>query len=265
MTSEDSSVIELPQMNFVKFLFKILAGLGGGLAGMLLVLVIYLATASFLEPLSRAEESIVGVSPIFLLILLLMVFLGSLGGNILGALFTYFVDRNKYQKIYSTIIQIVISNVILLFLLLPIYFLAAGVSITFVAYVAALHFILSAQMSNLTLEIAANPQYGLLGVYSTVIAIVFSMIVLFAIYRINGNGTILLFASLPVIWSAIGFSSGVVDAVYSWIVKVWGIDFAASNTRYGRDYSPKLLQKEAADAELHEENKDVSGSDFLRQ
>lgn len=265
MSSEDNDLMELPKMNFVKFVFKIFAGLGGGLAGMMLVLVIYLATSSFLEPLSKAQEGSVGVSPIFLFILLLMVFLGSLGGNILGALFTYFVDRNKYQKIYSTIIQIVISNVILLFLLVPIYFFAAGISTSFVAYVAALHFILAAQVSNLTLEIAANPQYGLLGVYSTVIAIVFSMIVLFAIYSLNENGTVLLFAALPVIWTAIGFSGGMVDAIYGWIVKTWGIDFASSNTRYGRDYSPKLLREEAEAEEEKEENKDMSGSDFLKR
>lgn len=266
MPSEDNALMELPKMTFVKFVFKILAGLGGGLAGMMLVLVIYLATSSFLDPLSKAQEAAAGVSPIFLFILLLMVFLGSLGGNILGALFTYFVDRDKYQKIYSTIIQIVISNVILLFLLVPIYFFAAGISTSFVAYVAALHFILAAQVSNLTLEIAANPQYGLLGVYSTVIAIVFSMIVLFAIYSLNEeNGTVLLFAALPVIWTAIGFSGGIVDAIYAWIVKTWGIDFASSNTRYGRDYSPKLLQEEAEAEEEQEENKDVSGSDFLKK
>lgn len=265
MNNEESAVMELPKMTFTKFIFKIFAGLGGGLAGMMLVLVIYLATSSFLEPLSKAQEGTVVVNPIFLFILLLMVFLGSLGGNILGALFTYFVDRNKYQKIYSTIIQIIISNVILLFLMVPIYFLSAGISAATVAYIAALHFILAAQISNLTLEIAANPHYGLLGVYSTTIAIVFSMIVVFAIYTMTENGTILLFAALPVIWTAIGFASGLVDAIYGWIVKTWGIDFASSNTRYGRDYSPKLLQQEEAAELEHTENKDVSGSDFLKK
>lgn len=265
MNNEETAALEVPKMTFSKFILKFIAGLGGGLAGMMLVLVIYLATSSFLEPLSRAQEGSTVTSPIFLFILLLMVFLGSLGGNILGALFTYFVDRNKYQKIYSTIIQIIISNVILLFLMVPIYFLSSSIEISTVAYIAALHFILAAQMSNLTLEIAANPQYGLLGVYSTTVAIVFSMIGVFSIYSITNNGTILLFAALPVIWSSIGFAGGLVDAIYGWIVTTWGVDFASSDTRYGRDYSPKLLQKEAEQEVEEEENKDVSGSEFLKQ
>lgn len=265
MNNSENYLATPPQITFAKFLLKILAGLGGGSIGTLIVLAIFLATSSILEGLFKATEGDTVVGPIVIFVLVFTVFLGAAVANILGALFTYFVDRDKYRHIYSTVIKIVISNVVLLFLMVPTYFLSAGISIESVVFVAALHFVISAQTSNLTLEIAANPNYGLLGVYSTSIAIILSMVVVFSVYQFAQQGTVILFIALPVIWGSIGFASSVVDGIYGFITSSWGVDFAATDTGYGKDYSTKIAEQEQVQQQEQIENKDVSGSEFLKK
>lgn len=248
-------------ITFVKFILKILAGIGAGMAGTLVVLIISLATSSLLEQLTSGVAG-TAVSPIVIFVLVLMVFVGSIGANLLGATFTYFVDKAKYSKIYSAIIQIVISNVVLMLLMLPVYFLAIQMNVGNAPYVAALHFLLGAQISNLTLEIMANPRYGLLGVYSTTVAIILSMVLIFAIYGISQNATLLLFIALPIIWSSIGFAGGLVEALYSWFASTWGLDLLSANVSYGSDY---YAGADEQDKEEAPKDKDVSGSEFLKK
>lgn len=243
-------------MGFATFLLRLIAGSVGGVLGSLVILLIFILGASILDPLTSGS-GLDDVSPIFVFVVLIMIFLGSTVSNILSAWLMALSEGGKYRRISSSIYQIFIVNLIIFILLAPVYFITAGVNISITAYVIALQIVLSAQVSALILEVVSNSRHALVGVYGTTFAILLSAAGLFLLSGFVESPQILLFTALPVVWGSIAFVGGIFTILYGWIARTYDKDFLATDTNYGEDYGKK---EEAAIKKA----KDEVGAEFLR-
>ena len=72
------------------------------------------------------------------------------------------------------------------------------------------------------------------------------------------NPTIVLFATLPIIWTTLGFVTVIAEMFYHWLYTLYGSDFLMSKTDLGEDYGD-------AEPEEEEPEPDVEGADFLKR
>ncbi len=246
------------QMTFPRFILKFLAASAGGIIGAVLLVVIFLLASSLLSPLTASQPNEY-ISPVFVFILMVMVFLSSTIGNLVSTFLLSLTDRERYKRRASAMYQIFIVSIIIFLLMAPVYFITSSVDFSFTAYAIALHFILTAQVSALILEIVSNYRYSLVGLYGVTFSIILSAAVLFGLSSLVESPTILLFAAMPVVWGSIGLVHGIVTAVYGWIANIYDKDFLATNMDYGDDYGKEIVEEEKP------KTKDEAGADFLKK
>ncbi|KKU80480.1 MAG: hypothetical protein UY05_C0006G0014 [Candidatus Peregrinibacteria bacterium GW2011_GWA2_47_7] len=245
-----------PESTFLTLVLKTCAGLGGGIVGTLVLLVIFLLGASIIQPTLSgvAQEEI---HPLFIFVFVAMIFLASLGSNVVGSLLFAFVQHEKYTRVTSALYQIFIVNIVIVAIMAPIYLVVIGLGLEITAFVAGIQVIISALTSVMVLEIIGNLRYALVGVYSVLFSILFSTGVIFIFYQFTGRDLVLLlFITLPTIWMFLGFISSIVEMLYTWMYRLYGVDFLASTTDFGKDYG----EVEPEDLPLPE---DVAGGEFL--
>lgn len=261
--TEDKELIGPPNVNFLRFILKLGAGIGGGVAGALILLVVFLLASSILQPALQPRTE-AEINPLFIFVLMAMIFLSSCGSNILGTLFLALTDRERYSRMSSSLYQIFIVNIVIFGLTAPVYLITSNMGVGATAYAAGLQIVLSAQASALILEMVSDPKYSLLGIYSTIFAILFSAGIAFMVFQATQNITILLFAVFPIIWISIGFMEGLIGMIYHGIYVTWGVDFLAQTVSYGEDYGKQKTEEEVVEEEEEEKRVDQSGADFLR-
>jgi hypothetical protein len=260
------------RLTFFTLVMKTFAGLGGGLAGALVLVIIFLVASSILQPIlgggtmSSDLATPTGISPLFMFVLIGMVFATCLVSSLLGTLLISYTERDRYTRMTTVMGQIFIINFVIFIFTLPVYLATAGTQINLAAYAAGMQIILSATSSFLILEILHDYRYPLLAVYNITLAILSSLGVNFLLYVITGNATVLLFAALPITWVSIGFYQGAVTMFYYWIFQTWGVDYLASAASFGGDYGVSEEETEMQEEEAEIPNRpDISGSDFLKQ
>lgn len=248
-------------MSFFTMVLKTFAGFGGGIAGTIVLIIIFLATSSILQPaLGGAAMSPDEVSPLFIVVLLGMVFATSLVSSMVGPLFLAYTERERYNRISTTLGQIFIMNIVIFAFVLPVYLTASSTSLQITAFTAALQVILSATAGSLILELLHDSRYPLLAVYETVLALLTSIAIGFLFFTVTSNATILMFIALPMIWGFIGFFHAAVTMFYYWIFTTWGTDYLATESQFGTDYG---IAEETEEVGEEEPAEDVEGSDFL--
>ncbi len=257
--NQENTELGPERVSFATFLLKILAAGVGGSAGAIVLLLIFLFAGTLLGPLTGVEET-TSISPIFVFLVIVMTFLASTVGNILSVFLMSLTEKGKYTRTSSAIYQIFILSVLVFLLMVPVYFLTLGIDTSMMGYTVALHIIITAQASALILEIISNYKYALVGLYSVTFSIIVSAIILFALYGVAQNITIVLFAALPVVWGSIAFVHSIVTMLYGWIARTYDQDFLATTTVYGEDYGKKYVSKEDRTPKA----KDEKGGDFLR-
>lgn len=259
---------QTPQFTFLNLITRTFAGLGGGIVGTIVLLGIYILTVSIVSPVLTPVEGGNQASPLFIFILMGMIFAATLAANIIAPLFISFTARDKYQRITTSLFQLFIVNVVIFIILVPVYLVASGVGLEFMSYAAVLQLIFSVLASALIFEIIANFRYALLGVYSTIFGVLIAIAFNLLMYQATGNATILLFLALPVLWGSVGFMFGIVGLFYQWIVKTWGIDYLSTEQEYSKDYGiteAQQLAEEEAQEIAEPPVQDTEGVDFLRQ
>ncbi len=256
---EEYSPLHVP---FSTFLLKILAGGLGGTIGSLILILIFVLGSTFLTPLTVNYDGS-AISPIFIFILIVMVFLSSTIGNIVSTFLLSLTERQKYKRTASAIYQIFLLSLIIFLLMTPVYFITSSIDFSIVAYAVALHIIVSAQVSALILEIVSNYRYSVLGVYSVTFAILISAGSMFALANFIQSPAILLFTALPIVWGSIAFVHSLVTMIYGWLVNVYDKDFLSTQTLYGSDYGKEI--EETVEEIIESETKDEAGADFLRK
>ncbi len=92
-------------LTFILFLFRLLSGLTGGVAGTLALFVVYFVLVS-LVPQG-------GSSSLSAFVMVLMAFVGTLVANTGVAVMVSFLDQDKYSRRKTTITQVFLFNLIL--------------------------------------------------------------------------------------------------------------------------------------------------------
>ncbi len=242
------------------------AGLGGGVIGTFVLLVVFLLASSILQPALSSDAS--DIHPLFIFVFMAMLFLATLGSNLVAVMLLALTDRSKYAKFSSIVTQTFSTNIIVFIFSAPIYLIASSINLTFVAYGAGLHVIISSMASALVMEIIADFEYALVGVYGIVLAVLAGAGANFLIYQIAttakggvGNATLLLFVAMPLLWLLLGFMTSAVSMFYEWIFRAYGTDFLRASTSYGTDYGTPEPEPVPTPEELR---KDVSRAYFLK-
>lgn len=249
--------------SFLTLVLKTLAGMGGGVAGMIILLLIFLGASTVLQ--SAFNPGVLGPdeavkNPLFIFVFMAMIFLTSLGANLLGSLFFTFVEHEKYSRASTVMYQVFFVNIVIFAILAPIYLLLDSRGLLdLTGFLAGFHVLLSALASVMILEIVGNLRYAVVGVYGVVFSLIFSTGMSMLIYEFSGrNPTIVLFSAVPLMWTTLGFVTVIVEMLYHWIFTLYGTDFLMSKTSYGQDYG----EVEPEDAPPPP---DVSGSEFLKK
>lgn len=253
------------RMSFFTLVMKTFAGLAGGIAGALVLLIIFLLASSILQPvLSPAEAAAGETSPLFIFVLMAMVFATSVVSSLVSPLLLAYTERERYTRVSTALAQIFIINLVIFAFVAPIYLTASSTRLELSAYAAGLQIILGALSSTLIMELIHDYRYSMLAVYTTVLAVLVATAVNFFIYAGTGSSgagtTILLFISLPITWTMMGFFQGAITMFYYWLYQNYGIDFLATSTSYGQDYGiPDETEEEQPQRE------DTEGGNFLKQ
>ena len=239
-------------------------GFAGGVAGTLVLLLIFLLTSSILQPvLSPAEAQAQEISPLFIFILMAMIFATSLVSSLIAPLLIAYTERDRYNRVATALSQIFIMNIVIFAFVAPIYLTTSTTRLELTAYTAGLQVILSAVAGSLILELIHDYRYSLVSVYTTLLGVLVATAISFFLYTTLGpiGATLLLFAALPIIWTMIGFFQGAIAMFYFWLYQNYGTDFLATSTSYGADYGEADASE---DEEDEPEKEDTEGGDFLK-
>lgn len=223
-------------LTFSLFLLRLLSGFIGGITGTLAAFVIYFIMISFVPAGDEATS-------ISVFIVIIMAFIATLTANTLTATMVTFLDNEKYSRRKTIITHVFIFNLILFFLTIPFYVL--GISLDIVIAVAALHFILSAFVTSLIMEIIAGYEYSLLGVYGSSLGIFTTIGLAFLVLITNPSDLLVTFAAMPATWIILQLIGGLTELIYDNFLKVYGMDALNTGTDLGGDF--EIEEKEEDD------------------
>lgn len=262
--SGDGLEIGPRRVSFFILVLKTFAGFGGGFAGTVVLLIIFLLSSSILGPLTGAtvegELAAGETSPLFLVVLMAMIFATSVVSSLFATLLLAYTERDRYNRLATTMGQVFLANIVIFLFVVPVYLMTSTARLELAAYAAGLQIIISTAASALILELLHDNRYPLLAVYNTLLAILVATALNLLLYSITGSATVLMFATLPVTWSFIGFTQAAFTMFYGWICQTWGVDYLANTASFGTDYGvPDQTEEEIAVAP------DVEGTEFLRR
>jgi MFS family permease len=233
-------------LTFTTFMLRLFSGIVGGAAGTLALFIVYFLMSSLVPP-SDAE----GPSSLAMFVVIIMAFVGTLVANTVTGVMVTFMDNTKYSRRKTTLIHIFLFNLILFFVTIPLYLI--GSTLDIVNGVAAVHFLLSAFITALIMEVIAGYEYSLLGIYSTALGMFVSIAIALAMMAAGVKPISIMFAAMPGVWFILQIVSGFTELIYDNYVKLYGTDFLNIQTDLGGD---KEIEKEEEGEEGEEEEKD---------
>jgi hypothetical protein len=186
-----------------------------------------------------------------------MAFIGTLTANTVTGVMVTFLDNEKYSRRKTTIMHIFMFNLVLFFMTIPLYLL--GVTLDIANGIAAVHFLLSAFISALLMEVIAGYEYSLLGIYSTALGIFVSIGIALIVLAGGAKPTIIMFVAMPGVWFILQLVGGFVELLYDNFVRLYGIEALNIKTDLGGD-----TEVEPEDKDEIGEGKDTEGEDTAK-
>ncbi|KKP36523.1 MAG: hypothetical protein UR27_C0018G0021 [Candidatus Peregrinibacteria bacterium GW2011_GWA2_33_10] len=259
-----------PKTSFNSFILQLFGSLGGGIFGTSLMLMFFMIGSSIFKPVFNFQNEIGKIEPMFIFLFMAMIFLGSISSNCLSIFLISLSDKEKYQQINSTILQVFVINIFLFILLAPIYLIVNSFYISSLPYVAGLQIIMGSFASLQILKIISTHKYALLGIYSGTFSFIVTIGLNILIYKLfNNDLTILLFSALPITWLVFSILEALFNILYYYIYSMYGTDFLSSELKYGRDTQTledeiNNLSDEEKEKAYLEAEKDSTGAEFLK-
>lgn len=238
---------EKKPLSFTLFFLRVASGLGGGISGTLIALMVYFLMSS----LASGEES----NPLSIFAILAMAFVATLTANTISALMISIMDNQKYKRRKTIVTHVFIFNLILFLLSIPIYLV--GFSLEgggIVSSIVAMHFLISAFVTSLILEVLAGYQYSLLGIYSSALGIIISLGLALAVVATSGDTLMITFGAMPMVWFILTITSGIAEIIYDNFLTIYGVDALNTQTDLGGD-----IEAEAIEKEIEEDQEDDEG------
>jgi MFS family permease len=239
------NAIEKRPLTFTLFLLRLLSGIVGGIAGTLALLIVYFALLAIVP---QGDSSTISV-----FVMILMAFVGTIVANTIVAIMVTFLDNDKYFRRKTTITQVFLFNLVLFFLTIPLYFL--GISLDVANGIAALHFLLSAFISALIMEVLAGYAYSLVGIYSTALGIFVAIGVAMGLLTLDISTTALTFTAMPAVWFILQVVGGLTELIYDNFLRLYGVDALNANTDIGGDNE---IEKKDEDEDEEDDNDEES-------
>ena len=116
--------------------------------------------------------------------------------------------------------------------------------------IAAVHFLLSAFVSALIMEVLAGYKYSLLGIYSTALGIFVSIGIALLLLAGGSKAIVLLFVAMPGVWLILQIIGGVSELIYDNFVRLYGIDAMDVQTDLGGDTEVEPKDEEEDEDEM---------------
>ena len=233
-------------LTFTLFMLRLLSGIVGGAAGTLALFIVYFIMQNVLP---QTEEA----TSLSVFVIIIMAFIGTLVANTVTGVMVTFMDNEKYNRRKTTIMHIFLFNFILFFLTIPLYLMGAAMDI--VLGIAAVHFLLSAFISALIMEILAGYQYSLVGIYSTALGIFISIGLAMVFITTGAKDITIMFIAMPGVWFVLQAIGGLSELVYDNFLHLYGIDALNVQTDLGGDKDVEPEENEDEDDE-EDEGKD---------
>jgi len=229
-------------LSFTTFMLRLFSGLVGGAAGTLALFIVYFLL-SYAVPQGEAE----GPSSLTMFVVIIMTFVGTLVANTVTGVMVTFMDNAKYARRKTTIMHIFLFNLILFFLTIPLYMIGSVLDIS--NGVAAIHFLLSAFITALIMEVIAGAEYSLLGIYSTALGMFVSIAIALGMMASGVRPISIMFAAMPGVWLILQTVSGLTELIYDNFVKLYGVDFLNVQTDLGGDKEIESAEEDEEDEE----------------
>ncbi|MBI5413909.1 hypothetical protein HZA38_00125 [Candidatus Peregrinibacteria bacterium] len=199
-------------------LLRIFSGIAGGLIGVISALLIVF-TASFVETGGEDIPSSLTIS-FSNVVVLSMVFVGTLVSNLSVGLFLGFFEKTKYKSLRRISLQIFIFTLVLFLLFLPAYLIAVESQLS----VASVHFFVSALVASLLCEIMSGSRNSLTGLLGVLISGALIFGIFFLIVQMSLKNSILLIFALPIAWIFIILGVYFAEVLRGFLFKIYGWD-----------------------------------------
>lgn len=224
-------------LTFNLFLLRLLSGIAGGVGGMLIAFVAFFLMTSFIP---SGDET----SSLNFFAIIVMAFLATTSGNTITAVSLTFMDSEKYSRRKTTITQVFLFNLVLFFLTIPLYLIAIPLDLT--VGVATLHFLLSAFVSALIMEVLAGYEYSLVGIYANSLGIFVTISIALLLIG-NVSQQVLILGAMPMVWFMLELIGGFVELVYDNFLRSYGVDALNTQTDLGGDTMDEKDDDEESD------------------
>lgn len=185
--SLDTLTIEPNNTSVGQIVAKIAIGLVIGLIIAFLVFIVTILFNSAIQQWVRALNTAgqVAGNPVLPLIFMLIAFIASLSGNTLIGIIYNLLYTNKYYDLSKMLALVVISQIIIFFVLAPIYMVFWD-SILGLFIVVAYHIIFGVFISYSLMEFTSNPNYSASDLIGGAIGLCITLLVFLSFYKSFG-------------------------------------------------------------------------------
>jgi len=226
---------------------RFFAGAGAGIVGAIVLGIVILLSWSIIGTAFEtevAEKNAFGIiletpktHPLFLVFVILANFLATISASLIFVILLNLIEE-KYRGRATALTQTFFANLIILFLVLPIYLIFSGIfGSNGVFFAGIFHIFLVAIFAFFALEISGQQKYFLVNLYGIIFGII--LFLFFGGMLFAHNSTFFTFASFPLIFGFFGGGNGIAEIFYQSIYQNYGVDFLNSDTNYHDDYSQK--------------------------
>ncbi len=222
------SVIGPRKPSMTVYLLRVIGALAGGIIGALSIFAIYILGLS-----TGVSE---GVNPHSLFVVLVLVFGASLITNIATTVLITVLDKELYPRYLNIVTQVFIILLVLFVFSTPMYLIIASIPLgdTYIKYIAVLHLLLSIQVASIVMELFSNSYYKVVSLYGIAFGSILSISVTIIMYMYDLS--VILFFVLPsLVWVSIEFFRGIVEVLYYYFYRFYGIDALNTDTNLTED------------------------------
>lgn len=250
---KDQSLVTL----FTRFIL----GFGAGFVGMIVLVIILFSFQHIVGDFLVSPDQLVDdlgsaigqiqTNPLFLTVITLAVFVSTLVTTMLYVFLNILVEP-KYNKKSTTLTHVFFANVILLLLFLPVY-VAVNQSLQTegVRIVAILHAILACFFSVLVLQVLHQVEYTFVNLYGNIFGLLLFLF-LSVVFGSGMSSAVLIFLSFPLFMGSMAFGNRMVEMIYAFFFRQFGLDMLNLDTTFGDDYGVQRKDKDFNEDEAFE-------------